>query len=137
LSYIFLADSFSKSIFQSFFSIFEQYVASFLSCFIGVIFPDKTSKRVLCNSFAQISSNFLNIVNVLSKMSISTFFIANISHSSIPSDMYIIVNHVFLSQSFIDSWIGLAHLYIGKIEPCIFIHQCLGTSSISFGIIFQ
>jgi hypothetical protein len=106
-----------KSIFQSSLEILLQYVASELFCFCHFNVQFIIEFRVLINKEGQFFSNLLKISSVVSDLFISIFCISNISHSSIHSDIYIIVNHVSLSQFFIASWIGLAHLYLGRILP--------------------
>jgi len=95
--------SFSKFISQSVFDIFEQYVAFESSCFFHFIFQIITQSKVFKSNSGQISSNFLNKSGVLSFFQISISFIERISHSSIHSDIYIIVRPVLLSQFLIDS----------------------------------
>ncbi|MBT3852582.1 hypothetical protein HOF65_00800 [bacterium] len=58
---------------------------------------------VLISKLGHIFSNFLNMSTVLSMLSILTICVSIMSHSSIHSDIYIIVNQVSVSQFFIDS----------------------------------
>ncbi|MBT3729307.1 hypothetical protein HOF65_05240 [bacterium] len=85
---------------QSSLDILLQYVAFESSCFCHLIVQLIICFRVSISSFGPIFSNLLNMSIVLSNLSILTFLMASISHSSIHSDIYITVNHVSLSQFF-------------------------------------
>ncbi|MDD4561291.1 MAG: hypothetical protein PHI80_02595 [Candidatus Dojkabacteria bacterium] len=71
------------------------------------------------------TSLFLNEILLSSSLifSLNTF---NISPSSSPSDINIMVIPVSFSPSNIAFWIGTAPLYLGSMEKCILIQPYLG-----------
>jgi len=100
-----------------------------------MIAENKSKLNSTMTNVDKASANFAKSVSVVSKSSIGISRMSMISHSSIPSDIFMIVTPVIVSPFMRQDCIGEAPRYFGNIEPCTFMQCFFGISRSAFGMI--